>query len=68
MQIVELTEIAAATEQAMADDVEEWVQEICEGTGLRMEGVNVAHAPGKGRGRWAFENGVTIGGASTSTG
>ena len=68
MQIVELTEIAAATEQAMADDVEEWVQEICEGTGLRMEGVNVAHAPGKGRGRWASENGATIGGASTSTG
>ena len=50
MQIVELTEIAAATEQAMADDVEKWVQEFCEGTGLRMEGVNVAYAPGKGRG------------------
>jgi hypothetical protein len=41
MQIVELKEIAAATEQAIASDVERWVQDFCERTGLRMEGVEI---------------------------
>ncbi len=41
MQIVELKEIAAATEQAIASDVEKWVQDFCERTGLRMEGVEI---------------------------
>jgi len=41
MQVVELKEIAAATEQAIASDVEKWVQDFCERTGLRMEGVEI---------------------------
>ena len=41
MQIVELKEIAAATEQAIAADVEKWVQDFCERTGLTMEGVEI---------------------------
>ncbi len=41
MQIVELKEIAAATEQAIAEDVEKWVQDFCERTGLHMEGVEI---------------------------
>jgi hypothetical protein len=41
MQVVELKEIAAATEQAIADDVGKWVQDFCERTGLRMEGVAI---------------------------
>ena len=41
MQIVELKEIAAATEQAIAADVEKWVQDFCERTGLAMEGVEI---------------------------
>jgi hypothetical protein len=41
MQVVELKEIAAATEQAIAADVEKWVQDFCERTGLRMETVDI---------------------------
>jgi hypothetical protein len=41
MQVVELKEIAAATEQAIAADVEKWVQDFCERTGLRMQGVEI---------------------------
>jgi hypothetical protein len=41
MQIIELKEIAAATEQAIAGDVEKWVQDFCERTGLRMDGVEI---------------------------
>ena len=41
MQVVELKEIVAATEQAIAADVEKWVQDFCERTGLRMEGVEI---------------------------
>ncbi len=42
MQIVELREIATATEQAIAADVEKWVQDFCERTGLRMEGIDIS--------------------------
>lgn len=42
MQIVELREIATATEQAIAADVEKWIQDFCERTGLRMEGVEIS--------------------------
>ncbi len=41
MQVVELKEIAAATEAAIAADVEKWVQDFCERTGLRMETVEI---------------------------
>jgi hypothetical protein len=41
MQVVELKEIAAATEQAIATDVEKWVQDFCERTGLRMDAVEI---------------------------
>jgi hypothetical protein len=41
MQVVELKEIAASTEQAIAAEVEKWVQDFCERTGLRMEGVEI---------------------------
>lgn len=41
MQVVELREIAAATEAAIAADIEKWVQDFCERTGLRMEGVGI---------------------------
>ncbi len=41
MQVVELKEIAASTEQAIAADVEKWVQDFCERTGLRMQGVEI---------------------------
>ncbi len=41
MQVVELKEIAAATEAAIAADVEKWVQDFCERTGLRMDTVEI---------------------------
>jgi hypothetical protein len=41
MQIVELREIAASTEQAIAADVAKWVQDFCERTGLPVEGVEI---------------------------
>ena len=41
MQFIELREIAAATEAAIAADVEKWVQEFSERTGLRMDSVEL---------------------------
>jgi len=41
MQVVELKEIAAATEQAIAADIEKWVQDFYERTGVRLEGVDI---------------------------
>jgi hypothetical protein len=42
MQVIELKEIAASTEQAIAADVAKWVQDFCERTGLRLAGVEIS--------------------------